>query len=97
MLARNYTCRLGELDLVMRDHEFVVIVEVKFRAHGALVSGPESVTTVKQARLVRAATHFLQSRPDLQALPVRFDLLSVTEKASQQQIDWIRDAFQPRL
>ena len=96
-VTRNYTCRLGELDLVMQDHEYVVIVEVKFRGRNALVSGPESVTSVKQSRLIRTTMHFLQCHPDLQARPVRFDLISVTEDSPGRKIDWIRDAFQPRL
>lgn len=96
-VTRNYTCRLGELDLVMQDHEYVVIVEVKFRGRNALVSGPESVTSVKQSRLIRTTMHFLQCHPDLQAQPVRFDLISVTEDSPGRKIDWIRDAFQPRL
>ena len=96
-VTRNYTCRLGELDLVMQDHEYVVIVEVKFRGRDALVSGPESVTSVKQSRLIRTTMHFLQCHPDLQAQPVRFDLISVTEDSPGRKIDWIRDAFTPRL
>ena len=96
-LARNYTCRLGEVDLIMQDHAHVVIVEVKFRDRRALVSGPESVTPAKQLRLIRTALHFLQRYPDLQVHPVRFDVLCVTKGERGPKIDWVRDAFQPRL
>lgn len=97
LMLRNYTCRCGELDLVMQDQEHLVVVEVKFRGRNALVSGPESVTPTKQARLVRAAMHLLQRHPQLQAQPVRFDVLAITGEEHHRKIDWLRDAFQPRL
>lgn len=93
----NYQCRVGELDLVMQSRNHLVIVEVKYRRSGALVSGAESVTPSKQKRLALTTLHMLQRHPHLSGLAVRFDLLSVTENKGRMQVEWMRDAFRPAL
>lgn len=60
LLAQNWTCRRGELDLVMLDGDTVVFVEVRSRRHTAWGGALESVDSRKRQRLVAAAEHFLQ-------------------------------------
>ena len=55
-LARNFRCRLGEIDLVMRDGDTLVFVEVRCRRDCGYGSALESVTAGKQRRLLRALT-----------------------------------------
>ena len=70
-LARNYRCRLGEIDLIMQDGDTVVFVEVRHRRHSRFGTAAESITPRKCQKLRLTAEHYLQS---LTALPVcRFD------------------------
>jgi putative endonuclease len=89
-LQRNYRVRGGEIDLVMRDGEHLVFVEVRYRARSDYGGAAASVTAAKQARLALAAQHYLQRSGNL--APCRFDVVALDGDAPPQ---WIRDAFQP--
>ena len=62
--ARNYRCREGEIDIVAQDGQTLVFVEVRTRRGDALGGPAESVTAVKQSRLVTAATAYVQALAD---------------------------------
>ena len=95
ILERNYRRRLGELDLVAREGEVLVIAEVRTRAHAGFGSAAASVDRRKQRRITRAAQQLLQQRAELARLPVRFDVLVVSDlSAPQPRIEWIRHAFE---
>lgn len=96
LLERNYRCRMGELDLVMRDGEQLVFVEVRSRANSRYGHPAETVTRSKQRRLARAAQHYLQTRArsGREPPPCRFDVVAISDAG--RRIDWIRDAFQPK-
>jgi putative endonuclease len=77
VLARNWRCREGEIDLVARKGRVLVVCEVKARRSEAFGGGFEAVTATKQARLRRLAARWLaESRPG--AVEVRFDVVAVT-------------------
>jgi len=88
LVARNYRCRHGEIDLVMRDGDTLVFVEVRFRRSTRFGGAASSVDGHKQQRLAAAAGHYLQSHPS--PLACRFDVLAI---GAADQIDWIKDAF----
>lgn len=92
LLQRNYRCRLGEIDLVARDGEAVVFVEVKTRRSKAFGTSAEAVSASKQARLLRLADCYLRDR-GLGNPPCRFDVVAVDAAADPPVIDLIRDAF----
>ncbi|HEY2275766.1 MAG TPA: YraN family protein [Steroidobacteraceae bacterium] len=95
ILERNYRRRLGELDLVARERDVLVIAEVRTRAHTAFGSAAASVDRRKQRRITRAAQQLLQQRAELARLPVRFDVLVVSDLAAREpRIEWIRHAFE---
>ena len=94
LIARNYRCRAGEIDLVMEQAGIVVFVEVRSRASSAFVSPKETVDWRKQRRLARVAAWFLRSRRDLAKRPVRFDVVSVTKPNCHATLEWIQNAFQ---
>ena len=76
VVARNFRCRGGEIDVIARDGEVVVFVEVKERSsasHGAAI---EAVTPLKRRRLVRAARIYAAGRGLLEK-PVRFDVVAI--------------------
>lgn len=92
LLTRNYRCRRGEIDLVMREGNFLVFVEVRYRKHNRYGSPAESVTTRKQQRILNAAARYLQDAAETKLRPCRFDVVAIS--ADGKNIDWIRDAFQ---
>ena len=93
-LLKRYRCRLGELDLVCADGATLVVVEVRARRGGALVSALASVDGKKRRRIVRAARHLLMRHPEWRARPVRFDVVAI-ENIEQPNPDfvWIKSAF----
>jgi len=80
--AHNYTRRLGEIDLVLRDEnqEAWVFVEVKYRGMNAIVSGVDAITPAKQRKLYRTAELFLQHIRD-QTSAARIDVVVITQCA----------------
>ncbi len=79
IIASNYRCRFGEIDMIAQDGSYIVFVEVKTRARGALVSPAEAVTRDKQRKLIKTAGLFLQRYPS--KYQPRFDVVEVwTEK-----------------
>ena len=95
ILQCNYRRRLGELDIVARAAGVLVIAEVRTRTSNAYGGAAASVDRRKQQRITRAASQLLQQRPDLAALPVRFDVLVVSDPcAPTAAIEWIQHAFE---
>ncbi len=92
LVTRNFRCRVGELDLIMRDGEHLVFVEVRSRRHTRYGTPAESVTRTKQQRLLRAAALYLQ-RQRLDP-PCRFDVVAILQTGDEPQMEWIQDAFQ---
>jgi putative endonuclease len=84
ILARNYTCALGELDLVALDRGCIVFVEVRSTEESDAARPAESVDLPKQQRLTNLALHFLQ-RHHLLGRQARFDVLAVSWPANQNE------------
>ena len=97
ILRCNYRRRLGELDIVALSGGVLVIAEVRTRTSNAWGGAAASVDRRKQQRITRVASQLLQQRADLAALPVRFDVLVVSDPyGSSPSIEWIRHAFEAR-
>ena len=92
-IARNYRCRLGEIDLIMRDAGILVFVEVRFRSNDSFGGPFESITARKQKRIILAANHFLSSHSEFHAYACRFDAMGITSVDARNRYDWIRNAF----
>ncbi len=89
LVIRNYSCKAGEIDLIMRDGEQLVFVEVRYRALTSFGSALESVTPTKQRRLIITAQYYLQQTRQMPAC--RFDVVAV---GPDRRTQWIKDAFQ---
>lgn len=76
ILERNYRCAAGEIDLIAIDGDVLVFVEVKTRSTADYADPAESVGRSKQAKLRRAARHYLGTR-HAQECPCRFDVVTV--------------------
>ena len=88
VVARNFRCRGGELDLVCRDANTLVFVEVRLRRNAAYGGAAESITARKQRRVVLAARHYLATHRQSERA-CRFDCVLL----DGEKIDWLRDAF----
>ena len=94
LLARNWLCKRGELDLVMLDGDTVVFVEVRYRLHAGWGGALESIDPRKQAKLIMAAQYFLQQEPRWAQSPCRFDVVALEGAATRStRLNWIRNAF----
>lgn len=90
---RNYTCKTGEIDLVMVHENTLVFVEVRYRRSAEFGNAAESVTRKKQRRLIRTAEHFLMCKDDFADSACRFDVIAIHGTEPSYSIDWIEDAF----
>jgi len=96
LLERNYHCRMGEIDLIVQDHNYLVFVEVRFRRSISHGSSVETVDKFKQARIIRCAQHYLSKNRRAESYPCRFDVIGIKidDVTNSNEIEWIRDAFQ---
>lgn len=92
IIARNYRCRGGEIDLVAIHRGSVVFVEVRTRAAGALVDPLETVDEGKRRRIVTAARHYV-ARHRLHEQPQRFDVVAVRVTPAGMQCEVVANAF----
>jgi putative endonuclease len=89
VVDRNFRRRFGEIDLVARQGDVLVFVEVRKRSHRGFADGAESIDQRKRQRLVRTAEAYLQQRH--WRGPVRFDVVVLD---ARDRIEWLQDAIQ---
>jgi putative endonuclease len=92
ILERNYRCRAGEIDIVARDGETLVFVEVKERADASHGGAVEAVTGPKRRRVIRAAQHWAAVHRESESR-VRFDVVAIDWGPDGPTIRHERDAF----
>jgi putative endonuclease len=88
ILARNYRCRSGEIDLIARDRDTLVFVEVRLRSSAAFGGAAASITAAKRRRIARAARHYLATLG--REPPCRFDAI-LFDAPDAQRIEWLKD------
>ena len=89
LIARNFRCRRGEVDLIMLENDTYVFVEVRFRKSSRFGSALDTVTYTKQNKIRIAAEFYLQQNKLSECVPVRFDVIGMT----QNDIQWVKAAF----
>lgn len=87
IVARNFRTRLGEIDLIARDGESLVFVEVRLRSSGSHGGALESITAGKRRRIVAAARQYLMRFSRVP--PCRFDVISL----EGDEPEWLKGAF----
>lgn len=89
IVERNYQCRYGEIDLIARDGDALVFVEVRMRKNSAFGGAAASITPGKRDKLLRAARHYLSG---CARTPVcRFDALLIDGGNSAPE--WLKNVF----
>jgi putative endonuclease len=89
LIARNYRCRMGEIDLILADGPSLVFAEVRLRRSRDYGGAAASITAAKRQRILLAARHYLSGRPES---PCRFDVI-LLDALDPDRIEWIKDAF----
>ena len=94
VLARNMRCKGAELDLICRDGEVLVMVEVRQRGRRDFGGALASVTPRKQRRIIRATRFVLHTVPGWRRLRLRFDVIGVQGPPDGvHDVVWVKDAF----
>lgn len=93
LVARNVRGPQGEIDLIMREQNTLVFIEVRLRRNQRYVSAAESVNHSKQQKLWATAQHYLQQQKLLDKVPCRFDVVALNSLEKNASIDWISNAF----
>jgi putative endonuclease len=93
LLLRNYRCKGGEIDLVMRERRTLVLIEVRYRSLSQFGGAAASVDIWKQRRFAIAARHLLLTHASLRRYPARFDVIAIDQVQNANHIKWIKDAF----
>ena len=97
LINTNFSCRLGEIDIIMLDNNMLVFVEVRFRKNNNFGGGLESITAAKQRKLRRTAELYLQQNSQYEN--ARFDVVSMSTNTQtwlgkqKYTFDWIKNAF----
>jgi len=93
MVEQNFKCKMGELDLIMKDKDCYVFVEVRYRTQNDYGGGIESITPSKQRKIIKTTMFYLQQVNLYNRVACRFDVFTIDGDG---QIEWIKDAFQVR-
>ena len=94
LLAQNWLCRRGELDLVMLDGDTVVFVVVRYRKHAQWGGALASIDERKRQKLILAAQFFLQKEHRWADRPCRFDVVAMESTPSgTADLTWLKNAF----
>jgi putative endonuclease len=94
ILAENFVCPAGEIDLIGREADTLVFIEVKARTSAAFGPPQLAVHRRKQRQIIRVAQWYLAERGTPE-VPCRFDVLALAFPAGggTPRVDWVRDAF----
>jgi putative endonuclease len=93
VVAQNVRCTLGEIDLIARQGNIHVFVEVKSRFASGRGLPQEAITRAKQRRITRLAQWYIKQHR-LQHQSARFDVIAITWQGDEPQILWIPNAFE---
>jgi putative endonuclease len=93
IIKANYVCALGEIDLIARDGEVLVFVEIKTRKKQSLGLAKEAVTKRKQVKLSKLALAYMKYN-NLLGSKARFDVVAVGVSEGKKEIEIVKDAFE---
>jgi putative endonuclease len=94
ILEKNFRSRLGEVDIVAREGETIVFVEVKTRASENFGSPKEAIDTRKRRRIIRASLDYLNRSRAYGDRGIRFDVVTVEKKGGRFTAELMKNAFE---
>lgn len=92
MVERNFRCRLGEIDIIATDGEYICFIEVKYRWNQSVGAAVDAVNAIKQRKIVRVANYYLMKHGKSEWTPCRFDVAAI----DGDQITLYKNAFEAR-
>ena len=95
IIQQNYVCKMGEMDLIAREKDTLVFIEVKTRTSTAFGPPQLAVTSTKQMQLSKVALYFLKQKR-LEDIKARFDVVAILLRPEGEEIELIKDAFDLR-
>ncbi|OGP82480.1 MAG: YraN family protein [Deltaproteobacteria bacterium RBG_16_54_11] len=96
VIERNYHCQWGEIDLIAREKNTLVFIEIKARSSSEYGLPQEAVDRFKQKKLIEVARYYLAERHLTEDIPARFDVVAIHLTPAGPQIELIKDAFQEK-
>ena len=90
LIERNFSCKTGEIDLIMRDQDYLVFVEVRYRENAEFGGALASITRSKQNKLRRTAEFYLLEKFGNTPPACRFDAIGIE---GEDTIEWVKNAF----
>lgn len=92
-ICRNYTCPLGEIDLIAEDGDTLVFVEIKTRKGKTVGYAKEAVDARKRRKLSKVALAYMKAN-DRNDVKSRFEVVAINISAGREEIEVVRDAFE---
>ncbi len=89
VLERNFRSRIGEIDIIAKEHEYLVFIEVKYRSSSASGFPEEAVDFKKQSKIIQVAKFYLYRHGISEGKPIRFDVVAIIGN----QMKWYKNAF----
>jgi putative endonuclease len=97
LVTQNFSCKTGEIDLIMLDKHIIVFVEVRYRKNIRFMSAAETIHFFKQQKISRTAEFFLAYQLERYKLSnyfcTRFDVVTLEGCSTDLKITWIKNAF----
>ena len=93
VVVRNFTCVYGEIDIIALDEDTLAFIEVKYRRKNRFGSAKASVTSLKQSRLIKAASIFMATNTIYCHRRCRFDIIGIDGHPPATQAEWVKGAF----
>ncbi|MDG1752717.1 MAG: YraN family protein [Thalassotalea sp.] len=94
LLAKNFHSRQGEIDLIMKDGDCIVFVEVKYRKNNHFGGAISAVTYQKQQKIIKTAAFFLQQQKlNEYNTACRFDIVAIEGDTNKPDTQWLKNAF----
>jgi putative endonuclease len=90
LIERNFLCKSGEIDLIMKEQDYLVFIEVRYRENQEFGGALASITLGKQKKLRRAAEYYLLQHFGNTPPPCRFDVVAIE---GRDEIMWVKNAF----
>jgi len=92
IIEKNYVCKMGEMDIIAREKDTLVFIEVKTRTSMAFGPPQLAVNSTKQMQLSKVALYFLKEKR-LEDIKARFDVVAILLRPKGEEIELIKDAF----
>ena len=93
ILERNFRCRTGEIDIIAKDDKYLCFIEVKYRHDDSFGQPQEAVNFKKKKHICKVSDFYLYSKYKSFDIPVRYDVVAISQKEDIFAFKWIKNAF----